>query len=109
MNESQKVTIYSTSEFMGNVVKYEGKLLDHGVRKYAQYAVSIWIIHGDNNARLISASPDLLEACKTALFDLTSGEIAGDLKRNPYSYECVMLLEKAIAKAEGKQKGGIIG
>lgn len=40
MNESEKgkkVTIYTTSEFMGNVVKYEGKLVDYGTRKYAQY------------------------------------------------------------------------
>lgn len=40
MNESEKgkkVTIYTTSEFMGNVVKYEGTLVDYGVRKYAQY------------------------------------------------------------------------
>lgn len=56
------------------------------------------------NAKLISSAPDLLEACKEALFHLTKaeGEIAGELKRNPYSYECVKLLKKAIAKAEEK-------
>lgn len=32
-----KVTIYTTSEFMGNVCKYEGTLIEHGTRKYAQY------------------------------------------------------------------------
>ena len=31
------ITVYSTSSFMGNVIKYEGKLLDCGHREYAQY------------------------------------------------------------------------
>lgn len=35
--ENEKVTIYSTSEFFGNVVKYEGYLIEHGRKKYAQY------------------------------------------------------------------------
>lgn len=34
----EKVTIYTTSEFMGNVVKIEGKLIAHGRRPWAQYA-----------------------------------------------------------------------
>ena len=32
-----KVTIYCTNEFFGNIVRYDGKLINHGVRKYAQY------------------------------------------------------------------------
>ena len=32
-----KVTIYTTSEFFGSVVKYEGTLIEHGTKKYAQY------------------------------------------------------------------------
>ena len=32
-----KVTIYTTSEFFGSVVKYEGTLIEHGTQKYAQY------------------------------------------------------------------------
>jgi hypothetical protein len=35
--KGEKVTIYTTSEFMGNVVKYEGFLVGHGRRRYAQY------------------------------------------------------------------------
>lgn len=35
--EAQKVTIYSSSEFFGSFNKYEGKLIDHGTEKYAQY------------------------------------------------------------------------
>ena len=35
--ENQEVTIYATSEFFGSVVKYCGKLVEHGTRKYAQY------------------------------------------------------------------------
>lgn len=31
------VTIYTKSEFFGNIIKREGKLLDMGVQKYAQY------------------------------------------------------------------------
>lgn len=33
----KKATIYTTSEFMGNVIKIECTLLDSGFRKYAQY------------------------------------------------------------------------
>jgi hypothetical protein len=32
-----KVTVYWTSEFMGNVVKAEGTLIGYGRMKYAQY------------------------------------------------------------------------
>lgn len=37
ITDKQKVTIYTTSEFMGSVVKREGILVDFGIRKYAQY------------------------------------------------------------------------
>lgn len=42
----QKVTIYKTSEFMGNVCAIEGYLVEHGRKKYAQYdnAVSVKFI-----------------------------------------------------------------
>ncbi len=33
----EKITVYTTSEFMGNVQKYEGTLIDQGKMKYAQY------------------------------------------------------------------------
>jgi len=33
----RKVTIYSRSDFMGNIVKCEARLVEHGRRKYAQY------------------------------------------------------------------------
>lgn len=34
---NNKVTIYTTSEFFGSVVKREGTLISHGRMKYAQY------------------------------------------------------------------------
>lgn len=43
------------------------------------------------NARLIAAAPDLLEACKVALDSLNMGSTLG-----------APILERAIAKAEGK-------
>lgn len=33
----EKITIYTTSEFMGTVQRYEGTLIDQGRMKYAQY------------------------------------------------------------------------
>lgn len=33
----EKITVYTTSEFMGTVQKYEGTLIDHGHMIYAQY------------------------------------------------------------------------
>jgi hypothetical protein len=41
------------------------------------------------NARLIAAAPDLLEACKLAVFETYGREVNG-------------ILERAIAKATGK-------
>lgn len=35
--DREKVTVYYTSEFLGNIVKHEGKLLETGRKKYAQY------------------------------------------------------------------------
>ena len=35
--EKIKITVYTTSEFFGSVIKYEGYLLEHGSREYAQY------------------------------------------------------------------------
>lgn len=35
--DKQKITVYITSEMFGSVVKYEGYLIEHGKRKYAQY------------------------------------------------------------------------
>lgn len=32
-----QVTIYSASEFMGNINRYEGTLIEHGAGPYAQY------------------------------------------------------------------------
>lgn len=48
-----------------------------------------------DNARLIAAAPELLEACKLAL-----GQLA-----HPLNYDVLDVLEKAIAKAEGKKRG----
>lgn len=48
--------------------------------------------HGDANARLIAAAPDLLEACKLAL--------GGFENNNAIDWN---ILERAIAKAEGEK------
>jgi hypothetical protein len=45
--EKQKITVYVTGEFMGNVQKYEGYLIDQGKMKYAQY----------DNAPFVSFTP----------------------------------------------------
>ena len=37
VHNDEKVTIYTTSDFMGDVVKYEGRIHESGRRKYAQY------------------------------------------------------------------------
>ncbi len=37
MEKLEEITIYSTSDFFGSVVKHQGKLLAHGLRPYAQY------------------------------------------------------------------------
>ena len=37
MKADQKVTIYTRSEFIGNIVRIEAKLIEHGRRQYAQY------------------------------------------------------------------------
>lgn len=37
MSELKKVTIYRAGEFLGNIIKTEARLVDHGRRKYAQY------------------------------------------------------------------------
>lgn len=45
-----KATIYTDSEFMGNIIKYEAReLLEHGTKRYAQYGNSpfvTWIPEG---------------------------------------------------------------
>lgn len=33
----EKITVYTTSEFMGNVQRYEGTLIEQGRMEYAQY------------------------------------------------------------------------
>ncbi len=53
------------------------------------------------NARLIAATPELLEACKAAmLWAKTPGNHGG----NPYCHNFMGLIEAAIAKAEGAIK-----
>lgn len=51
------------------------------------------------NARLIAASPDLLEACKATLVDL---RVARLLSEKGFT-ETIKRLEAAIQKAEGNQ------
>lgn len=37
MKDQQKVTVYSSGEFLGSINKYEGRLIDCGYKEYAQY------------------------------------------------------------------------
>jgi len=43
LNEKIKITIYSTSDFMGNVTKIEGTFNDMGQKDYAQYNAAPFI------------------------------------------------------------------
>jgi hypothetical protein len=54
--------------------------------------------NSDDNARLIAAAPDLLEACEAALEMWTNGASVGDWQRNSVK------LIAAIAKAKGDMK-----
>lgn len=51
------------------------------------------------NARLISAAPELLEACKMALEDLTGPVTSQGIK---IRFETLDKLREALAKAEGR-------
>lgn len=42
--EKQKITVYTTSEFFGSVIKREGYLIEHGRRQYAQYKNAPYVI-----------------------------------------------------------------
>ena len=42
-NNKTPCTIYTRSEFMGNIVKYEGKLIEHGTTEYAQYKNAVFV------------------------------------------------------------------
>jgi len=53
--------------------------------------------HRKWNAILITAAPDLLEACETVLRRINRSNVGGPEKLDPN----VILLEKVIAKAKG--------
>jgi hypothetical protein len=63
-----KVTIYSKSEFMGNIVATETKLKSFTFRKYAQYPNALEVIHTPKRKRTsyrkiytpCGGSPDIL-------------------------------------------------
>lgn len=63
----------------------------------------VWLSVEDDDARLIAAAPDLLEACKAAqdalteVYDFIEGK--GELSFGPSGVR--LQLEQAIAKAEG--------
>lgn len=55
------------------------------------------------NARLIAAAPDLLEACKVALWHIDNGEYRSQKEGRPRLIEVLNMLRSAIAKVEGKE------
>ncbi len=63
-----KVTIYSKSEFMGNIIATETKLESFTFRKYAQYSNALEVIHTPKRKRTkyrkiytpCGGSPDIL-------------------------------------------------
>jgi hypothetical protein len=59
---------------------------------------------GDANARLIAAAPDLLEACKVALFAIDPQSEYGTKKSTleEWASETCKVLKEAIVKAEGR-------
>ncbi len=55
----QLVTIYTPSDFLGNIVKIEARLIDHGRRPYAQYQAAPFvrfIPKGKRNPRSLVAT-----------------------------------------------------
>jgi hypothetical protein len=46
-----KVTIYKPEEFMGEVIKYEGTLIEHGIMEYAQYKEAPFVSFTPKRAR----------------------------------------------------------
>lgn len=43
MSGRPKVTIYHKSDLMGNIIKTEARLVEHGTRKYAQYDNAVFV------------------------------------------------------------------
>ena len=78
-----KVTIYSKSEFMGNIIKTETRLESFTFRKYAQYPNALEIIHTPKRKRTkykkiytpCVGSPDILivegwnNPCPNGIYD----------------------------------------
>jgi hypothetical protein len=60
------------------------------------------IIGNTDDARLISAAPELLEACLNALGVYRALKLIGANTALPGYDHCLEFLENAIAKAEGK-------
>ncbi|MCA1596130.1 MAG: hypothetical protein LC772_06865 [Chloroflexi bacterium] len=54
------------------------------------------------DARLIASAPDLLEACRTALFGLTEGSLIDANGDKIYTDEAQAILRAAIVKAVGE-------
>ena len=57
-----------------------------------------------DNANLISASPDMYEALKVALWDIENGEVEAQWQGKPRLIERLSIYKKALAKAEGKNE-----
>lgn len=58
-------------------------------------------VEGRANARLIAASPSLLEACQEMADDLRGRLDEGDTAYNPGTIRALEMIEGALAKARG--------
>ena len=79
----------------------EGAIEYNDVQNYICGADETLIVYGqvkDADARLISAAPDLLEACRAML------DCCYDMDRNDETLAAVKATMKAIAKATGEIK-----
>ena len=103
-------TVYGANQPLGNNPQEYRKIIVPGVeteRRANELGCLAAIEEYDANARLIAASPDLLQAAREALADLEGilpeFEPSGD-RKHP-AWQTIEDLKAAILKAEGGQHG----
>lgn len=91
------------NDYPGAQVSFrEVPLGDDEVGHHHDAAVEVWSFRAKADADLISAAPDLLAACKSALHQLNELMSALGEATHPSDVEVTRDLERAIAKAEGR-------